>query len=422
MRAYLTFALWADLRRRSALALGLSTLVITAAVGLCGLLFAAAAAVSDAVDRDIARSGATDTMEVAARPDKEYRKPWAAPPIGVDEPAAALARLVALLQADLPAGAIEHVEPAWIAPGWVYLFLTPPESGGAPVAVGLSLTSPDDPERARLEPWRMAGDWASDADSPQLILPERIADRLWQDVLFVGEPAWVGVSETSTCIRATVSGIYRQTARNYAYATDPVVQAIRQELADQRGEAAVTGLDRIRLHFADRSVLRKARTLAEERYKFWAATPYDRFEGRLQLVAALRGAAWAVFGITAAAAFGTVCCTFLAWVARRRYEIALLKAQGASHAWVAGVYLIQSGAAGLVAGAAGVGLSAAACPLAAGWLAVNLGWSDTPSLTLPWEVALSLVAASTCLAVAAAGPPAWRAARADPWTVLREAG
>jgi cell division protein FtsX len=425
VRSYLIFVLWTDLRRRSALALALSTVVIAASIGLCGVLFAAAAAVSDAVEQEIANSGATDSMEIAARPDKEYRKPWAAAPIGTEIPDTALDRLVALLREALPRDAIRHVEPAWLSPGWVYLYLTPPEAGGAAVAVGISLSSPADPEQTRLGRWRMAGGWLSDDPTPQLVLPERVADRLWQDVLFVGEPAWVGITETSTCIRATVSGIYRQTQRNYGYANRPVVDSIRQALAAAAGKddgTTTPGFDRVRMHFANRSGLVEARRLAEERYKFWVATPYDRFEGRIQLVTALRVSAWAVFGITAAAAFGTVCCTFLAWVSRRRYEIALLKAQGAGNGWVAGIYLIQSGAAGLAAGTLGIGLSGFVCPRLARWLATHLEWSAAPALALPVWVALALIAASTALAVAAAGPPAVLAARADPWAILREAG
>jgi hypothetical protein len=218
MYAFLRYALVTDLRRGSTWALALSTLVIAVSIGLCAVLFAVAGAVRGAVEAELVESGAVTMMEVAARPDKDYGRPWAAPPIGTEDPAEALARLQDELRGRFGAGVITAVEPAWLSPGWVYLFLTPPEQGGVPVAAGVSLTSPTDPERERVQAERLAGDWVADTETPQIVLPRTLANRLWEDVLFVGEPAWMGITETSTCAEVTVAGIYARTQRNHALA------------------------------------------------------------------------------------------------------------------------------------------------------------------------------------------------------------
>lgn len=430
MLSFLRYALWTDLRRPSTWALALSALVIAVSIGLCAVLFAVAGAVRDAVEAELVESGASTMMEVAARPDKDYGKPWAASPIGTEDPGEALARLQAELRRQFGAGAITAVEAAWLSPGWVYLFLTPPEEGGVPIAAGIALTSPTDPERERVSAQRLAGGWVSDADVPQMVLPKRLADRLWQDVLFVGEPAWVGITETSICAQVTVAGIYERTQRNHAYANAPVAAAIQEALAAMRGDettvASDTGAafahDRVRLYFQDRRTLMKARRETEERYKFWASTPYDRFESKLRLAATARISAWTVFGVTLGSAGGAILCTFLSWVSRRRYEIALLKAQGAPQAWVAGLYVVQSAAAGLLAGVAGVAAGRAACPLVSRAAAARLGGGDaTWTLSLPLSVQAGLVAAAVALTIVTALLPARLAARQDPWNILREA-
>lgn len=467
MRSFFLYALWTDLRRRSSWALLLSMVVIATSVALCSVLFSVARAVREAVEAEIIKSGAANAMEVAARPDQEYRKPWAAPPIGTDDPAEALQRLEDLLREELGEGVITEVVPSWISPGWVYIYLTPPGRGGVPVSVGVSLTSPSDPEGVRVEQERLDGGWVDSVDAPQVVLPKKISDRLWQDVMFTGETAWLGITETSTCVEVEVKGIYARTQRNYAFANAPVAGAIQhaleearndhgEELAQRPGDAEGSGMeegdsppvattgsqttpkkelrasassrektdlsyDRIRIYFDGRRSLLKARALVEERYKFWATTPYDRFESRLRLAAAARVSAWTVFGITLGSACGAIFCTFLAWVSRRRYEIALFKAQGSGNAWVAGTYMVQSGAAGLVAGLIGVLFGGWLCPVLADRVTRSLDLKSDLVLALPWPIAAALVFAAFAVAVTAAALPARIAARQDPWEILREA-
>ena len=471
MRAFLHYALWTDLRRRSAWALLLSMVVIAIAVALCSVLFSVARAVREAVEAEIIKSGAVNAMEVAARPDEEYRKPWAAEPIGTEDPAEALRRLESLLRAELGEGVVTEVVPAWLSPGWVYMFLTPPEKGGTPVSVGVALTSPTDPEGVRVQNEKLGGTWVASDDAPQVVLPKKIADRLWQDVMFVGEKAWLGITETSTCVEVEVMGIYARTERNYVFANAPAAAALRSAIEAARGEDGTdTGglpprredakndesvvaaspdeqisaaqrsatnhlgafaswrennnlnYDRVRIYFDGRKSLLRARALVEERYKFWATTPYDRFESRLRLAAAARVSAWTVFGITLGSACGAIFCTFLAWVSRRRYEIALFKTQGSGNAWVAGTYMLQSGAAGLVAGLAGVALGRWICPVLADLVSRQMAFETALSLDLPWPVGVALVLAAFLIAVLAAALPARMAARQDPWEILREAG
>ena len=437
MKSYITYALWTDLKRRSTWALVLSMVVIAVSTCLCVVLFSVARAVRDAVEAEIIRSGAVNSMDVAARPDREYRKPWSAAPIGTEDPTEALERLLARLRQDLPGGEPFTAEPAWLSPGWVYMFLTHPDEGGTPAAVGVSLTSPHDPERERVEGERLAGGWVSGVDEPEVVLPKKIADRLWPDVMFVGEPAWLGITETSTCVRVTVRGIYARTQRGYCHANAPVAQAIQAALeaareddgtaaAEGPGEAAPAAaggfrFDRVRLYFPNRAVLLEARERVEQQYKFWASTPYDRFQGKLGLAAAVKASAWVVFGITLGTACGSIFCTFLAWVSRRRYEIALLKAQGSGNGWVAGLYMLQSGAAGLIAGGVGVLLGVRLCPVLAGMVSRTLGLENPLALAVPADVALALVGAAVGVSALAALLPAAVAARRDPWHVLREA-
>jgi hypothetical protein len=301
--------------------------------------------------------------------------------------------------------------------------------------------------------------------APQIVLPKKIADRLWQDVMFIGEKAWVGITETSTCAEVDVVGIYTRTQRDYTFANAPVASAIQAALAaardpaeddqapsspspteegnarpegeaaplpHQQGEAVAGDLvdtassgelqyDRVRIYFDSRKSLLRARALVEERYKFWATTPYDRFESRLRLATAARMSAWTVFGITLGSACGAIFCTFLAWVSRRRYEIALFKAQGSGNAWVAGAYMLQSGTAGLVAGVAGVTAGGWLCPVLADLVTRHLELEPALALALPWEVASALVLAAVLIAVLAAVLPSRIAARQDPWEILREA-
>lgn len=428
MGLFLRYALWTDLRRGSTWALALSSLVIAVSIALCGVLFAVAGAVREAVEAELVDSGATTMMEVAARPDKDFQKPWTAPPIGTDQPAAALNRLVEALRGDYGDDVLTAVEPAWLSPGWVYLFLTPPDQGGVPVSVGISLTSPADPERERVKTEQLAGDWVTDPVTPQIVLPQKIADRLWQDVLFVGEPAWVGITETSTCAQVTVAGIYQRTQRNYAFANAPVAAAIQAALDAKREDRVAAAApnpdlqhDRLRLYFKNRRTLMKARRDVEERFKFWAATPYDKFESKLRLAATAQISAWTVFAVTLGSAGGAILCTFLSWVSRRRYEIALLKAQGATQGWVAGLYVVQSAAAGLLAGMAGAATARATCPWLSAAVADRLGADTAWALHLPGSAQAALVAAAVALTVVAALIPARLAARQAPWDILREA-
>jgi ABC-type lipoprotein release transport system permease subunit len=179
--------------------------------------------------------------------------------------------------------------------------------------------------------------------------------------------------------------------------------------------------DRVRIHFQNRRDLARARAVVEERYHFWASTPYDKFESKLNLVTAVRSSAWVVFAITLGAACGSIFCTFLAWVSRRRYEIALFKAQGSGNAWVAGLYMLQGGVAGLVAGALGVLVGALVCPAIARVVSQRLELAEPVVLAMPNSIGLALVVAATGVSVLAALRPARVAARQDPWSILREA-
>ena len=435
MRSYLVYALWTDLKRRSTWALLLSMVVVAVSTCLCVILFSVAKSVHRAVEAEIIQSGAVNSMDVAARPDREFQKPWAAPPIGTDDPTAALRRLLELL--DRESG--EHLttwQPSWLSPGWAYLFLTPPSKGGIAVAAGISLTSPNDPEADRIAGERLAGGWVSGEEEAQIVLPKKISDRLWPDVLFDGETAWIGITETSTCVEVRVQGIYRRTQRNHCLGNSPVARAVQSALEAEQSPNEVdsvsggeddsthaSGLqyDRVRLYFDDRRALLEARTLIEERYKFWASTPYDDFESKLSLAAATRTSAWVVFAITLGSACGSIFCTFLAWVSRRRYEIALLKAQGSGNAWVAGLYVLQSGTAGLLAGVAGAAAGVQLCPLLAAAVSQKLELKTGLELVVPAEIVLYLVGAAILVSILAALLPARIAVRQDPWKILREA-
>ena len=85
MRSYLIYALWTDLKRRSSWALLLSMVVVAVATCLCLILFSVATSVHNTVEAEIIQSGAINSMDIAARPDREYQKPWAAPPIGTGD-------------------------------------------------------------------------------------------------------------------------------------------------------------------------------------------------------------------------------------------------------------------------------------------------------------------------------------------------
>ena len=419
------------MKRGSSWALALSMVVIAVSVCLCSVLFAVAAAVRDAVESEMIRSGAGNVMEVSARPDKEFRKPWAAAPISTEDPGLALARLIERVGEEFGAGAVTAAEPAWLSPGWVYLYLTHPDQGGVPVSVGVSLTSATDPEKDRVADQCLAGAWVDDSEAPQIVLPKKTADRLWRDVLFAGETAWVGLSETSTCVEVTVAGIYESTQRNYSFANAPVASAIQVALEAMREEAAPAMVphsvaelrhDRVRLYFKDRRTLLRARAAVEEKYKFWAATPYDKFESKLQLAATSRIGARVVFAITLGSACGAIFCVFLAWVSRRRHEIALLKAQGSGDLWVAGIYMVQAGAAGLVAGLVGVAAGRWLCPVLAQLVSDQMGRDTAWVVELPSSIGASLIATAVAVALVAAFIPSRQAARQDPWDILRESG
>jgi len=435
MRSYLIYALWTDLKRRSSWALLLSMVVVAVATCLCLILFSVATSVHNTVEAEIIQSGAINSMDIAARPDREYQKPWAAPPIGTDDPTTALQRLLELLKREM-GERITTWEPSWLSPGWAYVFLTPPSEGGIAVAAGIALTSPTDPEADRIAGERLSGGWVSGEEIAQIVLPKKIADRLWPDVLFDGEKAWIGITETSTCAEVSVAGIYRRTQRNHCLGNTPVAIAVQSALEatrkpdegdtairDETGLTHATGLryDRIRLYFDDRKSLLAARIVIEEQYKFWASTPYDDFESKLSLATATRTSAWVVFAITLGSACGSIFCTFLAWVSRRRYEIALLKAQGSGNAWVAGLYVLQSGVAGLIAGVAGAAAGIQLCPLLAAAVSRKLEMKTSVELVVPYQIALSLVGAAILVSILAALLPARIAARQDPWTILREA-
>jgi hypothetical protein len=409
--------------------------VVSVSTCLCVILFSVAKSVQGAVEAEIIQSGAVNSMDIAARPDREYQKPWAAPPIDSDDPTTALRRLLEILENEMR----EHItswQPSWLSPGWAYVFLTPPSDGGIAVAAGISLSSQTDPEADRIAGERMSGGWISSEEVSQIVLSKKIADRLWPDVLFDGETAWIGITETSTCVEVRVEGIYRRTQRNHCLANSPVALAIQSALeatreSDEsdpaaRGETEVApaaGLryDRVRLYFDNRESLLKARTLIEERYKFWASTPYDDFESKLSLAAAARTSAWVVFAITLGSACGSIFCTFLAWVSRRRYEIALLKAQGSGNAWVAGLYMLQSGVAGLIAGVTGAAAGIKLCPILAAAVSRRLELKTSVELAVPYQVVLFLVGSAILVSILAALLPARIAARQDPWKILREA-
>ena len=215
-----------------------------------------------------------------------------------------------------------------------------------------------------------------------------------------GETAWIGLTETSTCAQVSVAGIYRRTQRNYCLADAGTVRtlqgaldAMRQNSSLTASDAALT-FDRVRFYFQDRRSLLRARRITEEQYKFWASTPYDKFESKLRLVTAARVSAWAVLIITLGSVCGTILCTFLAWVSRRRYEIALLKAQGARNSWVAGIYLLQSGTAGLVSGLVGIAAGAGLYPALGSALSRSVNIGTIEAVQLPIQVALGLVAVS----------------------------
>jgi hypothetical protein len=429
---FMYFALVQDLRRRSALSLFLSAGAIAFSVAICAVLFSFAEQVARAVDDEMIRSGAVNALEVTALEDSEANRPWSAEPIGTSDPTAAINRLVEVLREHFGHESIATLEPLWRAPGFVYVFLTPPDYGGKAVSVGVALTSPLDPESVRVEGEKLAGGWVHDPEKMQIVLPKRVADKLWRDVLFVGESGWLGVSQDNVCAEVEVVGIYRQTQRDYCYVSRATARAIQraldEDIARRRGEplpevgADVLAYDRAWIYFRDRRALLRARRLVEERYKFDARSPFDKFEGKLRLVAAARMGSWAVLFITLGAACGSIFCAFLAWVSRRRYEIALLKAQGSGNAWVAGTYLLQSGVAGLLAGCIGVIFASyLLCPWLSGWVTSAFGVQEPISLHVPGSVAALMVVAAFAATLIAALIPASIAARQDPWDILRDA-
>jgi len=451
---FVHYALYLDLMRRSSLALVLASAAIAVSVAVCGILFAAASAFEAYCEDRIARSGAVNSMEVAARRDKELGTPWAAPPIGTDNAQQAISRLVAILRRDLGPEAVVCAEPAWLSPGWVYVFLAHPDKGGVGVAVGVALTSPTDPEGRRVADSRLAGGWVTDSKRPQIVLPRKTANRLWQGVLFAGEPCWLGITDDSVCAEARVAGIFDSTKGDYCFATAPIVEAIQAALSaldeaidDTQAEGdvhaqseprkatlvsngsqeelpGVSGASRFatircQIYFRDRGTVLKARRLAEDRLKFWVRTPFDDFDSELQLLAAARTAAWAALSIMLVTVFGALLCTFLSWVSRRKYEIAILKAQGSGNWWVAGAYVVQSAFVGTGAGLAGLWLARLLCPRLAAWIAAHLGQAVPLSVSVPTAAAASLLAAFVGMCVVAALIPALAIARQDPWEVLR---
>ena len=63
MFAFIKYALWIDLRRRSSLALGLSMFVIAVSIGLCSILFGLVQAISASLEAEMVESGAANVME-----------------------------------------------------------------------------------------------------------------------------------------------------------------------------------------------------------------------------------------------------------------------------------------------------------------------------------------------------------------------
>ncbi|NCC50389.1 MAG: ABC transporter permease [Spartobacteria bacterium] len=420
------------MKRKSTFSLLLSTLVIAVSIALCSILFSVAAQIRRSVENEMAKSGAANALEVIARSDREVGAPWSAAPIGATNPVQALNRLVTLLREQYGAAAVTSIEPFWLAPGWVYLYLAHPDLGGKAVSIGLALTSPTDPEGVRIEPQKLAGAWITDPDKLQLVLPETVADQLWKDVLFVGETAWIGLTDHSTCAEVEIVGIYAQTQRGYCYASRTaatVVQnAMNNALRKEKGQPALAPSDtlsyqRAWVYFRDRSTLLKARRLVEEKYKFEAKSPFDKFAGKIRLVTTAQLGAWTVLLITLGAACGSIFCTFLAWVSRRRYEIALLKAQGSGHLWIAATYLTQSGAAGILAGITGLLISSRlVCPLLTDWLNRAFALDPPIHLAIPLDIQLLMLVTSLAITLIAALIPAVIAARQQPWEILREAG
>ena len=381
------------------------------------------------------KSGAANALEVRARYDSDLGTPWALEPIGTTNPVTALNQLVVLLRDHYGADAITSLEPFWTAPGWVYLYLTHPDMGGKAVSIGLALTSPTDPEGSRINDEKLAGSWITDSTKMQLVLPKKVADQLWKDVLFTGETAWMGLDDESTCAEVEIVGIYNQTQRGYCYASYAAAHTMQAAMEaglqhDKKTPASVapptpdTALSYTRawIYFKDRNTLLKARRLVEEKYKFEAKSPFDKFEGKIRLVTTAQAGAWTVLAITLGAACGSIFCTFLAWVSRRRYEIALLKAQGSGNIWVAGTYIIQSSVSGALAGFAGVAISNhLICPYLSRWITHAFKLKESIQLIMPLHVELLMISVAIGVALIAALIPAWIAARQDPWEILREA-
>ncbi|NCD34292.1 MAG: ABC transporter permease [Spartobacteria bacterium] len=243
----------------------------------------------------------------------------------------------------------------------------------------------------------MAGYWISDPSKMQLVLPKKVADQLWQDVL----------------ASAVQSAITTSIEKDKSLPADGDVV---------EGAPAQLGYNRAWIYFRDRKTLLKARRLVEQEYKFEAKSPFDKFEGKIRLVTTARVCAWTILIITLGAACGSIFCTFLAWVSRRRYEIALLKAQGSGNMWVAGTYILQSAVAGLLAGVSGILISQRfICPFLSTWITRVFELKEAVLLVMPPQVQFLMIGAAFFVAVLAAFIPACIAARQDPWDVLREA-
>jgi len=119
-----------------------------------------------------------------------------------------------------------------------------------------------------------------------------------------------------------------------------------------------------------------------------------------------------------AIAFVSVSSTLLLVGMRRRREIALIQALGATRSKVFAVTTIEAVVASAVGALVGAVLSIAIMEAVRGAAVVNVG-SVSP-LAFPWPEAIKYSALATVAAILAAVIPAWKSTQAAPSTALRD--
>jgi putative ABC transport system permease protein len=119
-----------------------------------------------------------------------------------------------------------------------------------------------------------------------------------------------------------------------------------------------------------------------------------------------------------AIAFVSVSATLLLVGMRRRREMALIQALGATRSKVFAVTTIEAIIASAVGAVLGAVLSVAIMESVRQAAVVNVG-SVSP-LTFPWMEAVKYSALATTAAILAAIVPAWKSTRAAPSTALRD--